>query len=176
MLGFMTAPDSEAASTPWLSADERQAWLAVAALMMKLPTALDTQLMQDAGLSFFEYMVMAILSEQDDRTLQMSEIAAGVSASLSRLSHTAKRLEQQGFLTRARTAGPGRRTVATLTPAGYRKVVEAAPGHVARVRDLVIDAVTPEQLAVLREVGTAVLHRIDPGGEASHGHVWPGPW
>lgn len=169
-------PESADPPVPWLSPDERQAWLAVAALMMKLPSALDTQLEHDAGLSFFEYMVMAILSEQDDHSLQMSEIAAGVSASLSRLSHTAKRLEQQGFLTRARTAGPGRRTIATLTPAGYEKVTQAAPGHVARVRELLIDAVTPEQLIALQAVGRAVLHRIDPDGESAHGKVWPGPW
>lgn len=170
----MTTPEPDA--TAWLSPDERQAWLAVVALMMKLPAALDAQLEQDSGLSFFEYMVMAILSEQDDYSLQMSEIAAGVSASLSRLSHTAKRLEQQGFLTRARAAGPGRRTIATLTPAGVRKVAEAAPGHVSCVRELLIDEVTPEQLVALREVGRAVLHRVDPDGETTHGKVWPGPW
>lgn len=149
-----------AADVTWLSADERAAWLAVAALTVKLPAALDAQLQTEEELSFFEYMVMALLSEQPDRTLQMSDLAAAASASLSRLSHAANRLEAQGFLRRARIPGAGRRTRATLTEAGYAKVVAAAPGHVRRVRELLIDAASPDQLRALREVGEAVMHRL----------------
>jgi DNA-binding MarR family transcriptional regulator len=107
-------------------------------------------------------MVMAVLSEQPDRSMQMSDIARGASASLSRLSHTAKRLEKQGYLKRARCPGAGRRTRATLTRAGYEKVVATAPGHVATVRRLLVDAVTPAQLEAVRQVGQTVLTRIDP--------------
>ncbi|HEY9292300.1 MAG TPA: MarR family transcriptional regulator [Microlunatus sp.] len=157
--------------TQWLSSDERAAWLAVTALTMKLPNALDTQLQADQGLSFFEYMVLAVLSEQQDRTLQMSVIATATSASLSRLSHTVKRLEQEGFVRRGRLPGAGRRTSATLTDAGYRKVAEAAPGHVARVRELVIDAISPAQLKVLRKIGIQVMARIDPDHPGNSGEI-----
>jgi DNA-binding MarR family transcriptional regulator len=94
----------------------------------------------------------------------MSDIARGASASLSRLSHTANRLEKKGYLERTRCPGAGRRTNATLTQAGYDKVVATAPGHVATVRRLLIDAVTPAQLAGLREIGDGVLAQIDGGG------------
>lgn len=146
----------------WLTADERSAWLATAAMITRLPAALDAQLQADAGLGLYEYLVMAILSEQPDRTMQMSDIARATSASLSRLSHTASRLERQGFLQRARCPGPGRRTLATLTDDGYAKVVASAPGHVAHVRHLLIDAVDPDDLAALRRSCEAVLERIDP--------------
>ena len=149
----------------WLSPEEREGWLAVAALMTKLPGALDAQLQADAGLNFFEYMVLAVLSEQPDRTLQMSEIAQLVSGSLSRLSHTARRLEEQGLLTRAQAPGHGRRTNATLTEAGYAAVVEAAPGHVRHVRRLLIDALSGPDLAVLTQVGAGVVERIDSGAQ-----------
>ncbi len=151
----------------WLTPDEREAWLATAALIVKLPGALDAQLQADAGLSFFDYMVMAALSEKDDRTMQMSDIARFASASLSRLSHTAKRLERQGYLVRTQVPGPGRRTNATLTEAGYAKVVESAPAHVEHVRRLLIDAVTPDQLAVLGQIGRQVLEEIEGEG------AWP---
>lgn len=150
---------------PWLTSDERAGWLAVAALMTKLPGALDAQLQADAGVSFFEYMVLAVLSEQPDRTLQMSEIAHFVSGSLSRLSHTAKRLEGQGLLSRAQVPGQGRRTNATLTERGYQAVVEAAPGHVRHVRRLLIDALSGEDLAVLARVGDEVLGQIERAEE-----------
>lgn len=159
-LGDMT--DDRADNARWLTPDERAAWLAVAALVVKLPNALDAQLQTDQQLSFFEYMVLAALSEQEDRTLQMSDIAAATSASLSRLSHTVTRLERQGFVRRVRAPGPGRRTNAVLTDLGHAKVVTSAPGHVTRVRDLLIDAITAEQLQVLRRVGDQVLARIDP--------------
>jgi DNA-binding MarR family transcriptional regulator len=129
----------------WLTPEEQTAWLTAATFAIKLPAAMDAQLQRDAGISYFEYMVMAVLSEQDDRTLQMSNIAAATAASLSRLSHTAARLEKLGYLTRARQPGPGRRTNATLTSDGYAKVVETAPGHVKVVRELVIDVLSPGQ-------------------------------
>jgi DNA-binding MarR family transcriptional regulator len=146
----------------WLGDDELAAWMATAALVIKLPGALDAQLQAEQGLTFFEYMVLAVLSEQPDRTLQMSFIATATSSSLSRLSPVAKRLEAQGFLRRERVPGAGRRTNAVLTDAGLAKVVAAAPGHVARVRDLLVDAVPAEDLAVLRRVGETVVGRIDP--------------
>ena len=91
--------------------------------MITLPAALDARLQREANLTFFEYMVLAVLSERADRTMRMSDIAAGVSASLSRLSHVVARLEKQGLLCRSRVPGSGRRTNATLTDAGYAKVV-----------------------------------------------------
>jgi len=147
----------------WLSDDERAGWMAAAALLIKLPGALDAQLQAEQGLTFFEYMVLAVLSERDDRTLQMSDIAAATSSSLSRLSHVVKRLEAQGLLRRERVPGAGRRTNAVLTDAGHAKVVDAAPGHVARVRHLLVDAVAADDLAALRRISETVVERIDPG-------------
>lgn len=147
---------------PWLGAEERAAWLATVGMLVRLPAVLDAQLQADAGLSFFEYMVLAGLSESPGRTLQMSDIARFSSSSLSRLSHTARRLESQGLIERTQQPGAGRRTNATLTDAGYAKIAAAAPAHVRAVRRLLVDAVTPEQLAALREISEAVLHRIDP--------------
>ena len=66
----------------WLSTDERQAWLALVGVMMRLPSALDAQLQRDAGLSHFEYMVLAGLSEAPGRTRQMSDLAGFTEAGL----------------------------------------------------------------------------------------------
>ncbi len=147
----------------WLSDDERAGWMAAAALLIKLPSALDAQLQAEQGLTFFEYMVLAVLSERTDRTLQMSDIATATSSSLSRLSHVVKRLEAQGLLRRERIPGAGRRTNAVLTDVGHAKVVDAAPGHVARVRHLLVDAVAADDLAALRRISETVVERIDPG-------------
>ncbi len=146
----------------WLDPEERLVWLALNRVVTRLPSALDAQLERDAGLNYFEYLVLAMLSEQADRTLRMSELAATINASLSRLSHIAKRLEGRDLLRREPDPDDGRCTRAVLTDAGLATVVAAAPAHVATVRALVIDALTPAQL---RDFGTAnrrILDRVDP--------------
>lgn len=160
-------PAPSAARTRWLEPDELAAWLANSALMISLPAALDARMQREARMTFFEYMVLSVLSEQPEHTLRMSELAARTSASLSRLSHVAGRLEKRGLLTRARVPGAGRRTDAVLTEAGYEAVVAAAPGHVAAVREYLIDGLGPQELAALRRIGTAVEAAIRQGRSGS---------
>jgi DNA-binding MarR family transcriptional regulator len=148
----------------WLTADEQAAWLRLVRVVVRLPAALDSQLHQDAGLRHFEYMVLARLSEAEDRTLRMSDLAALANGSLSRLSHVVSRLETQGWVERTPCPEDRRATNAVLTGAGWEKVVATAPGHVRRVRELVIDALSPTQLQLLTEIGDRILERIDPDG------------
>ena len=63
-----------------------------------------------------------------------------------------------------RTDGPPTRG---SPKAGWAKVVDTAPGHVETVRENVIDALTPKQVAQLAEIAGAVLERIDPDGVMS---------
>ena len=148
----------------WLDADERAAWLSLAGVVTLLPGALDAQLQRDAGLSHFEYMVLAMLSERPNRTVRMSELAALANGSLSRLSHVARRLEEQGYLVREACTEDRRATNAILTDTGYAKVVATAPGHVEAVRRLVFDALSPEQRGQLQTIGERILGRVNPGG------------
>ncbi|MEU6130200.1 MarR family transcriptional regulator [Saccharopolyspora sp. NPDC047091] len=148
----------------WLTDEEQKAWRQLAMLMTLLPPALDSQLQRDSGVTHFGYWVMAMLSERPDRSLRMSDLAARASASPSRVSHVVARLEKNGWVRRARSSCDGRSNLAELTDAGYRKVVDAAPGHVERVRDLVLDALTGPQLQEMGEICGAMLRRIDPDG------------
>jgi DNA-binding MarR family transcriptional regulator len=102
-------------------------------------------------------MVLAHLSEAPGRTLRMSELAAIASGSLSRLSHVVARLEAKGWVRRESCPGDGRFINAVLTDAGWQKIVETAPGHVAAVQKLLIDTLTPEELRSLGAISTQVL-------------------
>jgi DNA-binding MarR family transcriptional regulator len=146
----------------WLSDDERQAWLALTSVLIRLPAALDAQLRRDAGISHFEYAVMAALSEAPDRTLRMSDLAVLSEGSLSRLSQVVGRLERQGWVRRRPDPSDGRYTLATLTAAGWRKVVQTAPGHVETVRSLVFDPLTAAQVRQLDQIGRRIVHAVDP--------------
>jgi DNA-binding MarR family transcriptional regulator len=145
-----------------LEKDELAAWMSLAALTFKLPGVLDYQLQRDSGLSHFEYLVLAGLSESPGRSRRMSDLAGFANGSLSRLSHVVKRLEQRGFVERRPAEDDGRITVATITDSGYEILVAAAPGHVATVREYVVDALTAEQIAQLKVIADQILTKIDP--------------
>jgi DNA-binding MarR family transcriptional regulator len=131
-------------------------------LFGRTPGVLDSQLRRDAGLTHFEYFVLAMLSEAPDRTLRMTGLAQRTNATLARLSHVVRRLGDRGLVERFPCPEDGRATNARLTDAGWAEVVAAAPGHVANVRRHVIDALTPEQISQLGEISDALLERLDP--------------
>jgi len=153
----------ESAEAPrWLNAGELRAWLPVGGLLLKLPAALDAQMQRDSGLSHFEYLVLANLSEAPERTRRMSALAALANGSLSRLSHVVKRLEARGWIERRACPSDGRYTNALLTDAGWEKVLASAPGHVEAVRALVLDALSDAELAQLGAMAKRILDRLDP--------------
>jgi DNA-binding MarR family transcriptional regulator len=155
-----TAPGAGAGDVRWLAPEEESAWRAMMAMMVQLPWALECQLQRDAQLSVVEYHALAMLSERENHTMRMSELAALTNASLSRLSHLIKRLEARGFVRREPDPADGRYTWAIMTDEGYRHLVASAPGHLREVRDLVMDALTPEQVAALRDISGRVLARL----------------
>jgi DNA-binding MarR family transcriptional regulator len=150
--------------TPWLDDEQLDAWVKLVAVVELLPGVLDSQLRRDAGLTHFEYFVLAMLSEADDRTLRMTALAQRTNATLPRLSHVVRRLEERGLVDRFPCPEDGRATNARLTEAGWYQVVATAPGHVATVRHHVIDALSPEQVRQLGEIADALLERLDPQG------------
>lgn len=149
----------------WLSDDEMATWLHLVALAEVLPSRLDAQVRQDSGLTHYEYQVLAMLSEAPERTLRMSWLARRTNATLPRLSHVVKRLEDRGLVARSRSATDARATDAVLTDDGWEQIVAAAPGHVTYVRERVLDQLTPAQVSTLGEIAGALLRSLDPEGD-----------
>ena len=148
----------------WLDERERRTWLRFVAVVELLPALLDQQLRRDAGMTHFDYMVVSQLSEAPDRTLRMTALAQRTNATLPRLSHVVSRLEERGLVERQPCPEDRRATNAVLTEAGMAEVVAAAPGHVAAVRKLVVDALTPTQVDQLGRIAERMLQRLDPEG------------
>jgi DNA-binding MarR family transcriptional regulator len=150
--------------TRWLTGEEQQAWFALAGMVSWLPDVLDAQLQRDAGISHFEYSVMAMLSMSPERTMRMSEVGALANGALPRLSRTVDRLEKRGWVTRRPDPQDGRSTLAVLTDAGWEKVVATAPGHVAEVRRAVFDPITKTQVRQLADIASRVRRVVHPDG------------
>jgi DNA-binding MarR family transcriptional regulator len=159
----MKSDDPDVSTEPaWLDAKEHQAWFALMSLLARLDSALDVQLRRDAGLTHFEYTVLAALSTAPDRTLRLSELAFMAEGSLSRLSNVVTRLEKQHWVRRSPDPDDGRYTLAALTDEGWDKVVATAPGHVQEVRRLVFDPLTRGQVGQMTTIARKIVQAIDP--------------
>lgn len=156
-----TRPAGGGEPTEWLTSDELDSWLSLVRLITWLPWSIDQQLQRDSRLWMVEYQALAMLAESPDRTMRMSSLADMTNVSLSRLSHLVKRLEVRGLVRRESDARNGRFTNAILTDAGHELLAEAAPKHVAHVRSIVIDVLTPSQLRLLGRDAERIMAHID---------------
>ena len=163
-----SAQDGSAQDDPWLTPEQQREWRALVALLMTLPAAMDAQLKRDAGVNSFEYQLLATLGEAPDHTRVLSDLATLAQGSLSRISHAVTRLERAGWVERRSCSERGpRRTEARLTDAGFAKLEEIAPGHAREARRLVIDQLTPEQLAALGDAARAIVAACTEDGPAA---------
>jgi DNA-binding MarR family transcriptional regulator len=162
----MTRPkrDRRRPETVWLDDDQQRAWRQLLSMIMELPAALESDLQRTTGLTTFEYLVLANLSEAGDRTLRMSELASSANSSLSRLSHVVRRLAGNGLVIKRVCADDGRVSVVELTKAGMRRASAAAPSHVAKVRELVVEPLTKADLIRLGKAAEAITDRVAESG------------
>jgi DNA-binding MarR family transcriptional regulator len=155
-----TMPDG----TPvrWLTEEQQRSWRAFREGSARLMEILGRQLDEEAHLSMGEYEVLVRLSEADDRTMRMSELAHQVTNSRSRLTHTVSRMEQAGLVTRVACESDARGVNCMLTDRGVDALVAAAPGHVHAVRDSFVDLLTEEQLSALGSAMAVIAAALEP--------------
>lgn len=146
--------------TRWLDADQQRHWRALMTGTSALFDALNRDMEEAMGLSMTEYEVFVRLSEAPDRRLRMSAIADSLVHSRSRITHTVRRLEERGLVSRCAATGDGRGVECRLTDAGMALLVEAAPAHVESVRRRLVEVMTPEQLTVVGEAFAGVAAAI----------------
>lgn len=146
---------------PWLDDDQQRAWRQWLALTTRLPAALNRQLQADADLSLADFDVLVQLSERPEGRCRARELGQALQWEKSRLSHHLTRMQRRGLVVREDVAGDARGSTAVLTAAGRAAIEAAAPAHVATVRALVFDGLTPEQVRALTDVTAAVLARLD---------------
>lgn len=147
-------------TTRWLAPDEEEMWISLTGVLLKLPFALDSCLRQRSGVSFFEYLILSVLSESREHTMPMGDLATLANSSPSRTSHAVSRLEGKGWIRRQQDPSNGRFMLAQLTDEGLVFLRAAAPDHVATVRALVFDALDTDQVEQLDAITKSILGRI----------------
>jgi len=147
--------------TRWLSPEQQHVWRTFLLGSTRLFEQLERDLRTRHDLSLPEYEILVRLSEAPDRRLRMAELAASISHSRSRVTHTISRLERGGLVARTACATDGRGVVACLTEQGLARLVQAAPTHVAGVRHCLVDLVDPEDLEALGRVFAATAGHLE---------------
>ena len=153
--------------TKWLTQEEQSSWRAWLSASRMLTEQLSKELSEKHGLSIADYVILVQLSESPDHQVRMSDLAEQTLASRSRLSHQIDRMEQRGLVRREACSDDRRGYFAILTDAGLQAIIEAAPDHVAGVRNHLVDLLGPANFAALGDACarvTAHLESIDSKG------------
>ena len=159
-LGRRDPDHGQMAEPRWLSAEEMRAWQSFLAAAALLDRRLDQQLKEDAGLSHPRYEILVRLAAAPGGELRMTDLAGALYTSKSGLTYQITQLERAGLVRRASSPADVRGVVAALTDAGRQRLAQAAPGHVAAVRALLIDVLTGQQLAAMADGLGEVARRL----------------
>jgi DNA-binding MarR family transcriptional regulator len=144
----------------WLDPAEDHAWRGYRRMRALLDLQINRDLARDAGLSEPDYDVLSNLSETEGHRWRLSDLAARMLWSKSRLSHHLTRMQQRGLVTREDCPEDGRGAVVVLTQGGLRAIQAAAPDHVASVRRHLIDLLSSDQIAALGDITETVLSHL----------------
>jgi DNA-binding MarR family transcriptional regulator len=143
-----------------LTRTELDSWRVFIETTEDLRTALAGRLQTDSGISPGDYRVLLELSEAPGRRLRSSHLADAICWERSRLSHHLGRMEKRGLITREAAAGDNRGAEAVLTEEGRDALRRSSVPHFHAIRELFVDALTPEQLAAARDVAETLRDHL----------------
>jgi DNA-binding MarR family transcriptional regulator len=141
---------------PWLDDDEQQAWRGFLRLQGHVLATLARRLQADAGLSLADYEILVALTDVPETRLRVLDLARSLDWEQSRMSHQVARMTRRGLVAREECADDGRGAFVVLTAAGRAAIEAAAPQHVRDVREVLLDRLTPAELATLTELARRV--------------------
>ena len=116
--------------------------------------------LQKDGLSAGDYSVLLALSEAPGQRLRSSELAAAVGWERSRLSHHLGRMEKRGLIRREECRTDNRGAEVVLAPAGLELFQQVNRPHLRDIREIFVDALTPEQLTAAGEIMAALREHL----------------
>lgn len=153
-------------------------WRAYIEASLRLHTRLEDDLRAQAGLSMADYHVLVVLSEAPKHRLRMGELAGQLVFSPSRLTYQIASMEKRGLVVRESCPQDRRGSEAVLTATGLLTLREAAPHHLASVRNHLIDDLDAAELACLTQVFERLGRRLRAGPQgdgAARDHAMTAP-
>jgi DNA-binding MarR family transcriptional regulator len=143
------------------TAEELRVWRGFIETAEALRAELGSRLQTENSLSPGDYAVLLALSEADGYRLRSSQLAGEIGWERSRLSHHLGRMERRGLIRREDCPTDNRGADVVLTADGSAAFRKATVPHLTAVRELFVDALTPDQLVAADELATALRTRIE---------------
>jgi DNA-binding MarR family transcriptional regulator len=143
------------------TADDLATWRAFIETSERLRSVIGSRMQADSGLSSGDYSVLLSLSETKDHRARSSELAVKVGWERSRLSHHLGRMEQRGLIRRDDCETDNRGAEVVLTTAGAEAFRRSSAPHLHAIQELFIGALSPAQLASVRELSEALVESLD---------------
>src|SRR3954449_6389762 len=110
----------------------------------------EQQLRTAANLTYVQFKVLARLGlDSPSGSLRMTELADEVVYSRSGLTYQAGQMENAGLVERHPSADDDRGVTVTITDAGRERLVQALPGHVEVLRQLLFKPLTGKNVGAL---------------------------
>ncbi|WP_370947969.1 MarR family winged helix-turn-helix transcriptional regulator [Amycolatopsis sp. cg5] len=144
--------------------EELKIWRAFIETAESLRSELSARLQNDSSLSTGDYSVLLALSEAEGERMRSSDLAAAVDWERSRLSHHLGRMERRDLIRRENCATDNRGAEVVLAPAGAEAFRGATVPHLRAVRELFVDALTPDQLAAAADFTEALRASLGKTG------------
>ena len=147
--------------TRWLTKEQQGHWRSWLAATTVLQERLSRELQEQHGLTITDYEILVRLSEAENRSIRMSDLATLTLLSRSRLSHQIDRMETSGLVSREVCPDDRRGQLAVLTNAGMKTLVAAAPDHVEGVRKHFVDVLTDAEYKALGTAAKKIADHLD---------------
>jgi len=161
MIHHVVATLTGMTSVNWLDAREERVWRALQFMQMRLTARLARDLALESGLSYPDYLVLVVLTDQPDGRMRAFRLGHELGWEQSRVSHHVARMAKRGLVTRERCDADRRGAYVVVTAAGREAIRQAAPGHVGTVRSAFIDQLDAGELDAIGAVADKVLAALD---------------
>ena len=135
---------------------ELQVWREFIETFEALRSEVASRLLAETGLSAGDYVILLALSEAPGERLRSSHLAEAVAWERSRLSHHLGRMERRGVIRREECLADSRGAEVVLTTDGAAAFHHATVPHLRAVRELFVDAFTPDQLDTIASIASAL--------------------
>jgi len=148
---------ADSAEPRWLNQEQLHAWRSFLLAYARVVQYLNDDMQARSDMPLTWYDVLVHLSEAPEGTLCMTDLAESVFISRSGLTRLVDRMEVGGLVKRSPAPDDRRRMMASLTDEGFRRLSEAAPGHVEALRQVMIDLLDDTDVRTL----AAVMDKIN---------------
>jgi DNA-binding MarR family transcriptional regulator len=132
--------------TEWLDDEEMAAWRGLVDVSAAVMGALESELVAHHGITTGDYGVLARLSEAENSSMRMCDLASALHLSPSGLTRRLDGLVRRQLVSREPSAGDRRVMLAVLTDEGRAFLERIAPLHLDGVRRYFISQLSRTQL------------------------------